>query len=109
MTSRIEPTARVEASVTVSEERLETLVIDRRQDVAGFFAGIDRSQHSLIAVEAWTIGMRALKNAQAAAEEARLKDIGGSLLANLDGQLKTHIESQQKQISAVLTRFFGLS
>ena len=106
MSSSIESTARVEASVTLSGEQLDAHLCDRRADVATFFADINQSQHPVVAVEAWTIGMRALKNAQAAAEEARLKDIGGSLLADLDRQLKTHIESQQKQIAAVLTRFF---
>lgn len=106
MNSNPEPAARVEAALTLGETELDVHLRDRRPDATTFFAGIDGAQHSLVAVEAWTIGLRALKNAQAAAEEARLKDIGGSLVADLDGLLKSHIESQQNQISAVLTRFF---
>jgi hypothetical protein len=35
-----------------------------------------------------------------------LKDIGGSLVEDLDAQLKAHVESQQKAITTVLARFF---
>ncbi len=102
----LEPTARVEASVSVSADVLLAELRDQRADALAFFQGVDESQQPLFAAEAWSIGLRALRNAQAAAEETRLKDIGGSLVADLDSQLKDHVEAQQKEIASVLGRFF---
>jgi hypothetical protein len=104
--SNLEPSARVEATVEITGGDLVTALRDRRPDALAFFQGIEDPQRPLFATEAWTIGLRALRNAQSAAEEARLKDIGSSLVADLDGQLKAHVDSQQKQIGSVLARFF---
>ncbi|MEZ5963084.1 MAG: hypothetical protein R3F56_04475 [Planctomycetota bacterium] len=104
--SNREPASRVEANVLLSESEVSVELHDRRVDSLAFLEDIDSSQQPLFAVEAWTIGLRALRNAQAAAEEARLKDIGSSLVADLDGQLKAHVETQHKEMTGVLTRFF---
>lgn len=104
--SNLEPTPRLEATIDITEDALVAAIHDRRPDAFAFFQGIASPQRPLFATEAWAIGLRALRNAQSAAEEARLKDIGSSLMVDLDCQLKAHVESQQRQISSVLTRFF---
>ena len=40
-----------------------------------------------------------------AAQESQLKDIGATLLGDIDRQLRVHVEQQQATIGAVLTRF----
>ncbi len=94
------------ASVSVDGDALRIELHDPRPDAVAFFERLDESERPLYAAEAWTIGLRALRNAQAAAEESRLKDIGGSLVEALDAQLKAHVEAQQRQITSVLSRFF---
>jgi hypothetical protein len=50
--------------------------------------------------------LRALHNAHSAAQESRLKDVGAALVADIDRQLRTHVEEQRATIASVLAHFF---
>jgi hypothetical protein len=90
----------------LSSELLAAEIRDRRPDTVALFGALTPDQRDGLVHDAWTIGLRALANAHAAAQEARLQDIGGALIADLDRQLERHVEAQQHQIAGVLTRFF---
>jgi hypothetical protein len=98
--------AEIEVAVTCSSEEVTTEVRDRRTDTRSLFAGLAADQQEDLAYDAWTIGLRALGNAYAAAQEARLQDIGGALVADIDRQLKLHVQSQQETIASVMAKFF---
>jgi hypothetical protein len=79
---------------------------DRRPDSVTLFEELDEAARDQLALDAWTIGLRALANAHAAAQESKLKDVGANLLTDIDRQLCAHVEQQQQTIGAVLARFF---
>lgn len=96
----------VEVSVTCSPEVVAAEVRDRRPDSLSLFDGLATGQREALVHEAWTIGLRALANAYAAAQEVRLQDIGTALVADIDQQLTRHVEVQQQTMTAVMARFF---
>lgn len=79
---------------------------DRRPDSLGLFDDLDERAREQLAHDAWAVGLRALANAHAAAQESKLKDVGATLLGDIDRQLKLHVEQQQSTIGTVLARFF---
>ena len=93
-------------SVLVATEELALDLRDRRPDSITLFGDLDEPARDQLAHDAWTIGLRALANAHAAAQESKLKDVGATLLGDIDRQLKAYVEQQQQTIGAVLTRFF---
>ena len=94
------------ASVNTTPDLLRIDIADRRSDIIALFGELQDAQQEQLAIDAWSIGMRALGNAHAQAQESRLKDVGQSLIADIDRQLRTHIESQQRTVGAVLSKFF---
>jgi hypothetical protein len=99
-------TAQLEASVAFSSDEIAADVRDRRSDAITLFGDLDDTQREKLAVDAWTIGLQALHNAHAAAQESKLKDIGESLVGDIGRQLSAHVERQQETIAGVLGRFF---
>ena len=83
-------------SVNTTPDLLHIDIADRRSDIIALFGELQDTQQQQLAIDAWSIGMRALGNAHAQAQESRLKDVGQSLIADIDRQLRTHIESQQR-------------
>jgi hypothetical protein len=98
--------AQLEAVVVCTSEEIAADVRDRRPDSLVLFGDLDAAQREQLVVDAWSIGLRALHNAHMAAQESRLKDVGDALIADIDRQLRGHVEQQQATISAVLGRFF---
>ena len=98
--------SQLNVSVLSTSDLVSAEIQDRRADTITLFEVLDAAQREQLAYDAWAIGLRALANAQARAEEARLQDIGGALIGDIDRQLKAHIEGQQQTIAAVLSRFF---
>src|SRR4051812_24519120 len=96
----------VRVSVACTPEEIIADVRDGRKDSISLFGDLDQAMRDQLAVDAWTIGLRALANAHAAAQEARLKDVGAELLGDFDRQLRAHVEQQQTTMMAVLARFF---
>src|SRR5262245_4072244 len=94
------------ARVTVMADHVEARLEDRRDDAIRAFGELTEEQSRQLAIDAWTIGLRALMNAFAQGRESRLQDIGQSLLDDIDRQLRRHVECQQQTITAVLLKFF---
>jgi hypothetical protein len=101
--------AHLKVSVLFTSEEVAADLRDRRPDTIGLFGNLDEAQHEQVVLDAWSIGLRALHNAHAAAQESRLKDVGASLLADIDRQLTAHVEQQQATIGSVLARYFDPS
>lgn len=93
-------------SVLFATDEVVVGLQDRRSDSLALFGDLDEAVRHQLAHDAWAIGLRALANAHAAAQESKLKDIGATLLGDLDRQLKLYVEQQQQTIGTVLARFF---
>lgn len=105
MTTLIRPQP-LSVSVLLATEEVAVDLRDRRPDSVGLFTDLESTARDQLAHDAWAIGLRALANAHAAAQESKLKDVGAILLGDIDRQLQLHVEQQQATIGAVLTRFF---
>jgi hypothetical protein len=96
----------LQVSMICTAEEVATELRDRRPDSVALFVELDAVAREQLALDAWTIGLRALANAHAAAQESKLKDIGSTLLTDIDQHLRAHVEQQQQTMSSVLTQFF---
>lgn len=98
--------SQLEAKVAVDRAVVRAEVIDRRADAVDLFDELPEPQREQLALDAWSIGLRALRNAYTQAEEARLADVGHTVLADLDRQLKAHVAEQQRTIASVIAKYF---
>src|SRR3569832_41531 len=96
----------VAVSTLVSSEMVSADIRDVWSETVTLFEGLSGQQREEVVRDAWVIGLRALGNAHTAAQEARLADVGASVLGELDARLRTHVEQQHATIGAVLGRFF---
>ena len=97
---------RITVDVAATPEEIAVRIADRRPNSLSLFSELTDQQANQLAIEAWTVGLRALANAYAQAQESRLQDIGKGLLEDVDRQLKAHVAAQQETIAGVLGRFF---
>src|SRR5437667_6970477 len=74
-------------TVVASPEVVKADVSDGRQDTVSLFGGLDEAQHRQLALDAWSIGLRALANAHSQAQEVRLQDVGHALVEDVDRHL----------------------
>lgn len=93
-------------SILFATEEVAIDLRDRRPDSLALFGDLDAPVRDQLAHDAWTIGLRALSNAHAAAQESKLKDVGATLLGDIDRQLTLHVEQQHQKIGGVLARYF---
>jgi hypothetical protein len=98
--------SRLTIDVTATQEEIAVRIDDRRPRSLTLFGELSVEQRHQLATDAWTVGLRALANAYAQAEEARLQDIGKTLVDDIDRQLKAHIAGQQQTIATVLGKYF---
>jgi hypothetical protein len=98
------PTISIE--LALQDEAISLNLLDARSDALSLFGATAENRRAQLAEDAWVIGLRALKNAHAQAQEARLQDVGKSLLSDMDLELKAHVEAQQRTIKQVLNDFF---
>lgn len=94
------------AAVTASSNQVDVVLHDPRPDTVRVFEELSPPQHEQLAHDAWRVGLRALMNAYRQAEEAKLADIGGSLMHEFDEQLRAHAEAQEKALTNALGRYF---
>lgn len=99
----------LDATVAYSPDGIGANVRDCRPDSVALFGELEQAQREQLALDAWSIGLRALHNAHVAAQESKLKDIGEALLSDVDRHLRAHVEQQQATIAGVLARFFDPS
>src|SRR5262245_55014403 len=97
---------RLSVDLATTPEEIAVRVADRRPSSLALFGELSAQQARQLAADAWTVGLRALANAYAQAQETRLQDIGKTLVEDVDRQLKTHVAAQQQTIAAVLGKFF---
>ncbi len=100
------PQNQLRSLVEVSEEAVSAEILDPRPNSISMFEDLTEPQRQQLATDAWSIGLRALANAHAQAQEARLQDVGKTLLDDVDRLLKGHVDSQQQIIATVLSKYF---
>jgi hypothetical protein len=98
--------AQLEVSVICSAEQVTAEVHDRRPDSVSMLSALGGEHREHLVADAWRIGLRALRNAHAAAEESKLHDVGAALLSDVDEKLRAHVEQQHAHIAEILGRFF---
>jgi hypothetical protein len=98
--------AALDTQVRATSDAVEVEVRDPRPDTVQTFAVLNAPQQHQLAHDAWHVGLRALMNAYRQAEEARLSDIGKTLVEDVDEQLRQHAQAQEKALVAVLKRYF---
>lgn len=96
----------VSVEISDSHSSVEARVSDHRENSIELFGALGRPEQEQLAIDAWSIGLRALANARAQADEGRLKDIGQALVSDVDRRLKEHLQCQQQTIDGVLRTFF---
>lgn len=95
-------------SVTVSLEDalLEACIRDGREDVVATFGELTPVQRERAVEDVWSIGLRAVMNARALAQEARLGDVGQELMSDLGQRLDEHLKRQQEGLVTELKTYF---
>ena len=94
------------AKITVESGYVLAEILDQRPGTIALFGELSDRQREQLADDAWAVGLRALANARAQAQEARLSDVGATLLSDLDRQLKAHVEEQHRTMSTILGKYF---
>ena len=101
MTTAIRTTD-IEVAILCASDLVSADVRDRRPECISLFGDLTPGQRDRLAEDAWRIGLHAIHNARASAQESRLQEIGTALVADIDRQLRDHVEGQQKTIAAVM-------
>ncbi|MEZ4447337.1 MAG: hypothetical protein R3B72_50130 [Polyangiaceae bacterium] len=97
------------ALVELSNDHVTASITDGRVDVLDAFGDLSAAQQEQLARDAWCIGLRAFMNAYAQAREARLEDVGKTLVEDLERQLHGFVDKQQQTLLQVLARYFDPS
>ena len=92
--------------VLLHADAIEATVTDRRPDVVTSLLALSEAQRQGFVTDAWTIGVRAITNAHRNADEARLADVGKSLLEGVDRELEAYVVRQQDVLVQMLKRYF---
>src|SRR5262245_57146173 len=90
----------------IERDALQATVTDRRADVVSALLPMNEAQRQGLVTDAWTVGVRAILNAHRNAEEARLADVGKSILEDVDRELEAYVVRQQDVIMHMLRRYF---
>jgi hypothetical protein len=94
------------ATVSATSDEIAAEIHDGREATRVLFSPLTEAQREQLALDAWLVGLRALANAHAQAQEARLQDVGRTLLGDLERRLQDHVEAQKQTVSTVLGQFF---
>lgn len=97
---------RIEVEVLLEEQQVVVKLRDATSETVALFASVEESKRVELAAEAWRIGLRALQSAFTQAEQARLRDIGKTLMDDFEKQLKAYAERQNEVVSTVLAGYF---
>lgn len=100
------PTGSIATELATNAEAVSARIVDKRPDALAAFAPLTEAQRRTLATDAWTVGLRALVNAYRQAEEARLADIGKSMVEDLDRELEGYVVRQQEVLVQMLKRYF---
>jgi hypothetical protein len=94
------------ATIQMHDNAADVVLLDPRPEIVTMFGALDLAQQGQLAVDAWIIGLRAVTNARAQAQEARLADVGRTLLQDIGDQLDVHVRSQEQAITSALQKYF---
>lgn len=97
------------ATVTVHDDALDVAIHDELPDSLTAFTSLDARARDRLAADAWRIGLRAMSVAHAKAEEAKLADVGRTLIADVEHQLDQHLAAQQHGLADALRQYFDPS
>lgn len=97
------------ATVSCHDDVLDVAIHDELAESVGVFAALDARTRDRLAVDAWRIGLRAMSVAHAKAEEAKLSDVGRTLIADVEHQLEQHLAAQQQGWAEALRQYFDPS
>lgn len=92
--------------VEVGDLGVHVCIDDTRPDALSLFTNLPPVQQTRLVEDIWTIGVRVLGNAYSEAREAKLADIGRSLLDDVERHVRTQFQAQEQTLSAALARFF---
>jgi hypothetical protein len=98
--------ASIAVDVLLGSDSISATVTDRRADVVAALVPLSVAQRDGFVVDAWTVGVRAIMNAHRNADEARLADVGKSILEDVDRELETYVVRQQDVLVQMLKRYF---
>ena len=96
----------ISADVTLETDLIRLALSDRRADSLSIFQATPQVRRAQLAEDAWAIGLRALKNAYSQAQEAKLQDVGKTLLEDVDRELAAHLDDQQQSMKRALAEYF---
>jgi hypothetical protein len=98
-------TSCISALVALTSTSAEVTLCDARGESISTFTELNDAQRCQLAHDAWQIGLRAVTNAHRLADEARLGDVGKTLLEDVARQLRAHTELQEQRIHDALARY----
>ena len=96
----------INATVTLRDDALDVAVHDELPESVAVFTPLDVRTRSRLAVDAWRIGLRAMSVAHAKAEEAKLSDVGRTLIAEVEHHLAQHLAAQERGLAEALRKYF---
>jgi len=96
----------LEATVEASAGAITAIVRDQRPESIEVFESLTTAQGAQLAADAWGIGLRALRNARAEAQESQLSDIGEKLKVDLGSVLSSMVQQHQERVETSLRRYF---
>lgn len=93
-------------AVAVEPTTVEASITDSRPEIVTTLLPLTDAQRRGFVTDAWTIGLRAIMNAHRNAEEARLADVGKTILNDVDRELQGYVTRQRDLLVEILKRYF---
>ncbi|MFP2905227.1 hypothetical protein ACLESD_09255 [Pyxidicoccus sp. 3LFB2] len=96
----------IEAAVIIHPSSVVANLTDHRPDTLHVFGELSEAQRQQLASDAWHVGLRALMNAHAQAQEARLQDVGTTLVNDLQREMESRLANHHQLLERVLREYF---
>lgn len=93
------------ASVEVADA-VKVALTDPTEDAVVLFTSFPPADRTEVASEIWRIGLRAMRSAFVQAEQARLADIGETLMADIGKEMRLYGAQQHTILTQVLATYF---
>ena len=97
--------SRLVSKVVRTSTSVDVTLSDARAESIAMFNTLSEDQSCQLAESGWNIGLRSMITAHRLAEEARLTDIGKTLLDDIGRELRAHTEQQEQRIQDALSRY----
>lgn len=102
----VRSTPAVTTTVQIRPDGVVAEILDTRPECLAGFAALDAEAQHLLVHDAWTVGMRAILNARAEAQEAQLSNIAQTLKEDLANQLERHTQHTTERLQSKLAEYF---